>query len=257
MSGTGRVAVAVVVLIATAGEWIAPHDPVRPVGQPWSGPDAKSLLGTDSLGRDVLSRVLAGGRDLVMTSLLAACVAVAVGTVAGLFAAWAGGWADRVLRGCTDLLLAVPAVVSMLVVAVAVPGRTAVVVGTVIAGAPLTVLVVRDAARRVVDSGFVQAARTRGEHPVAVVGREVLPVLTGLVAADTCLRMVTALQLAAALGVLGYGSPPPLPDWSVMLQENLAGAALNPLGVVVPAALLAAVALAVAALARSLSADLR
>ncbi|MCK9873829.1 ABC transporter permease subunit, partial [Nocardiopsis dassonvillei] len=93
------------------------------------------------------------------------------------------------------------------------------------------------------------AARCRGERPASILFREVLPAVRGLVAADLGLRLVVALQVASALGVLGFGASPPAPDWALMLRENMAGAAMNPWAVAAPAAALGAttVVLALAA----------
>ncbi|MEE2039954.1 ABC transporter permease subunit [Nocardiopsis sp. CT-R113] len=235
-------AVLLVAVPATAllGPWLAPHDPTTPLGTPWLGPVPGHPLGTDALGRDVWSRVLAGGGELLAVSVTAAVCASAVGVVGGLAAGWAGGLADRALTAAADLMLALPSLLLALVAAVALPGRTAVVVATVCGGAPLTLRVVRDAVRSVRASGYVEAALCRGERSASVLVREVLPAVRGLVAADLGLRLVVALQIASALGVLGFGASPPAPDWALMLRENMAGAAMNPWAVAAPAAALGA-----------------
>lgn len=238
-----------VLAAALLGHWLAPHDPTEPLGVPWRGPAPGHPLGTDALGRDVWSRVLAGGGELLTVSVAAAVCASAVGVVGGLAAGWAAGAVDRALTAAADLMLAVPSLLLALVAAVALPGRAAVVVATVCGGAPLTLRVVRDAVRSVRASGYVEAARCRGERPASILFREVLPAVRGLVAADLGLRLVVALQVASALGVLGFGASPPAPDWALMLRENMAGAAMNPWAVAAPAAALGAttVVLALAA----------
>jgi peptide/nickel transport system permease protein len=241
----------VVTGLALFGSALAPHDPTAPVGVPWSPPGAGLLLGTDGLGRDVWSRVLAGGRDVAAVSALAATAASGVGVTAGLVAGWSAGRAARVLTGLADLLLAVPLLLLAMVLAVALPGPVAVVVGTVCGGAPLTLRVVADATVAVRDTGYVQAARTRGERTPSILLREVLPALSGLAGADVAARFVVALQLAAALSLLGFGPPPPTPDWAAMIRENLPGVALNPAAMAAPAAALALLAIAVAALGQT------
>ncbi|UOE21868.1 ABC transporter permease subunit [Thermobifida halotolerans] len=212
----------------------------------WQAPGPGHPLGTDGLGRDVWSRVLAGGRDLVATAAVAAVAASAVGVAGGLVAGWAGRIADQALTGAADLLLAVPSLLLALVVAVAVPGRAAVVVATVCGGAPLTLRVVRDAVHDVRHAGYVEAARARGERPASVLVREVLPAMRGLVAADLGLRLVIAVQIASALGLLGFGAAPPAPDWALMLRENMPGVAANPAAVAAPAAALGLVTVTLA-----------
>ncbi|MGP4030015.1 ATP-binding cassette domain-containing protein [Actinomadura sp. 3N407] len=239
--------------VLLGGEF-APYDPAASVGAPWTPPGDGSLLGTDDAGRDVLSRVLAGGRALTTTALAAALAAAVLGTAGGLAAGWAGGRADRLLSGLADLLLAVPFLLQAMVLAVALPAPAAVVAGTVCGGAPLGLRVIRDLTRQARGSGYVEAARGRGEPAAAILGREVLPSLAGAAAADLVLRFVLALQLAAAFGMLGLGPEPPAPDWGLMLRENLPGAGLNPVALVAPAAALAVLAVTAAVLAQSLAA---
>lgn len=233
------------------GRYAAPHPPERTVAAPWVPPGGRHPLGTDVLGRDVLSRVLAGGTQLLTVSLIAAIAAVACGAGLGLAAGWSGGRVSRTVRALCDLLLAVPALVLALVLATALPGATAVVVAAVLAGAPLTARVVGTQCAQLRGSGHVHAAVERGERAPAVLFHEVLPALRRLVAADAGLRLVTALQIAAALAVLGLGPQPPDPDWALMLSENLPGAALNPWALLAPAVPLAGCAWVFAAAART------
>lgn len=233
------------------GRYAAPHPPERTVAAPWAPPGGRHPLGTDVLGRDVLSRVLAGGTQLLTVSLLAALAAVVCGAGLGLAAGWSGDRTARTVRALCDLLLAVPALVLALVLATALPGATAVVVASVLAGAPLTARVVATQCAQLRDSGHVHAAVERGERTPAVLFHEVLPALRRLVAADAGLRLVTALQIAAALAVLGLGPQPPDPDWALMLSENLPGAALNPWALLAPAIPLAGCAWVFAAAART------
>lgn len=242
-------AVGATTALVLLGPYIAPHDPQQPLGPPWSPPGSGALLGTDSLGRDVLSRVLFGGTGLLAVSLLASVVAVSCGTALGLAAGWSGGRAARAVFWLCDLLLCVPALVLALVLAVTLPGGTAVVVASVLSGAPLTARMVAGEAAGLRSRGHVRAALERGEPTRSVLAREVLPALRGLVTADAGLRLVTALQIASALAVLGLGPQPPQPDWALMLTENLPGAALNPAALLAPAVLLAACAWALTAAA--------
>ncbi len=232
---------------ALFGEVLAPYDPTATVSPPWTPPGPGLALGADGLGRDVVSRVLAGGRELTLVAAVAALTATAVGVAGGLWAGWRGR-GGRALLGGADLLLALPMLLIAMVLAVALPGPVAVVAGTVCGGAPLTLRVIADATRQVRHTGYVEAAVARGERSGIVLVREVLPALAGVVGADVGLRCVLALQLAAALSLLGFGPAPPTPDWAAMLRENLPGVTLNPAALVAPAAALAALTLLVAAL---------
>jgi peptide/nickel transport system permease protein len=234
------------IAVAVAGSVLAPYDPTAPLGAPWNPPTGDSPLGTDALGRDVLSRVLAGGGYLTVTAALAAAAASAAGVAGGLVAGGRLGPA-RLLTSAADLLLAVPLLLVAIVLAVALPGPAAVVVGTVCGGSPLTLRLVADGVRQVRHAGFVEAALGRGEPSGLILLREVLPALAGQVGAEVSARFVTALQLAAALSLLGLGPTPPAADWAAMIRENVTGAALNPAALVAPATALAVVALLVAA----------
>ncbi|MGP3955757.1 ABC transporter permease subunit [Nonomuraea sp. 3N208] len=240
-------------LVALGGEAVAGHDPAEIVASPWSGPAPGLPLGADGLGRDVLARVLAGGRDLTVTSLAAALTASAFGVAGGLWVGWSRGRLGRAVAGAADLLLALPLLLLALLAVVALPGPAAVVAGTVLGGTPLTLRVVADATAAARHAGYVEAALSRGEPGGAVLLREVLPAHAGLVGADLGQRLVLAVQLAAALNVLGFGPAPPAPDWASMLRENLQGMGLNPSATIAPAMALAVLAGSVAALSHALA----
>ncbi|WP_028568577.1 ABC transporter permease [Salinispora tropica] len=249
-SAAAPVAALVVFTLALLGRYLAPNDPEQPVAVPWSTPTTGLPLGADALGRDVLSRVLAGGANLIGVALIAAATALLIGVALGLVAGWWPIRAGRAVQWLGDLLLAVPALILALVLAVALSGATAVVVASVLSGTPLTARVVAAQCATVRDSGYLHAAVERGEHGLVILVRELLPALRGLVAADAGLRLITALQLATTLAVLGFGPQPPDPDWALMLSENLPGVALNPAALLAPAVPLALCALLCAAMAR-------
>ena len=236
MIRAAAVGVLLVALVVTGA--LVGGDPLRIVGAPWSPPRPGLPLGTDVLGRDVVARVLAGGVELLATAAGAALLATALGAVGGLWLGWSRTRAARLLITGIDLLVAVPLLLLVLVTAVSLPGPAAVIVGTVVGGAPLTVRIVADATGRARRAGYVEAALVHGERPAVVLGREVLPAHAPLVAADLAARAVLALQLAAALSVLGFGPAPPAPDWAAMLRENLPGLPVNPAAVLAPAAAL-------------------
>jgi ABC-type dipeptide/oligopeptide/nickel transport system permease subunit len=234
------VAVVAVAAVALAGGLVAPEDPVAVVALPFSAPSGTHVLGTDALGRDVLSRALAGGTGLVLLAAAAGVAASGVGILAGLAAGWWRGHTDRVVSATAGVLLALPVMLVALVLAVVLPGQVAVVIATVCAGAPLTAQVVRDASRRMRGLAWAEAAQCRGESATAMLVRELIPAMAGLVAAELGLRFVLGLQLACTITLLGFGAQPPSPDWALMLRENLPGAADNPAAVTAPALLLAA-----------------
>ena len=226
--------------LVLGGVWPTPYDPTTTVGAPWQAPSSAHLLGTDVLGRDVWSRVLTGGGRLLTVAVAAALCASAIGIAGGLVAGWSGGLVARLLTACADLLLALPSLLLALVAAIALPWQLAVIVATVCGGAPLTLRVVRDAVHTIRSSGYVEAALLRGERPASILLREVFPAMRGLISADLGLRLVVAIQVCAALGVLGLGASPPAPDWALMLRENMTGVSANPWAVAAPAIALGA-----------------
>lgn len=229
---------AVMALSVLCGGWFAPHDVTAVVGVPWT---SDGLLGTDVLGRDVLSRLLAGGAGLVATAVPAGLAASLLGTVAGLAATWTPV-AERLVLRTSAGMLAVPGLLVVLTCAVALPSWAAVLAGMVLLGTPLSARVVYAAATPLRRAGFVLAAVVRGERPRAVLARELLPVVGATVLSDAGLRVVAALQLTVAVHALGLGPQPPAPDWAVMIRENLPGVALNPWSVLAPAAAIAVLA---------------
>ncbi len=242
-----------VVAVAIGGQLLADRDPTGTVTAPWAAPTPGLPLGADGLGRDVLARVLAGGRNVTLVSLCAAAAATVSGVAGGLWAGSADGRGMRAVMAGADVLLALPVLLVALVAVVTVGGPAAVVVATVLAGAPLTLRVMADATADARHAGYVEVALARGESRPSVLLREMLPAHAGLVGADLGQRTVLAVHLAAALAFLGFGPPPPAPDWGAMLRENLPGLGLNPAAVLAPAIALAVMAGSVASLAHVLS----
>ncbi|MBG0816506.1 ABC transporter permease subunit [Planomonospora sp. ID82291] len=243
-----------VLVIALGGEALAGRDPIRTVAVPWAAAGPGLPLGADALGRDVLARVLAGGRELTLLALAAAAAACALGVAGGLWAGWSRSRAVRTVTALSDLLLVLPLLLVAMLAVVVLPGPSAVVAGTVLGGAPLTLRVVADATAQARHAGYVEVALARGERGLSVLCREVLPAHAGLIGADLGQRTVLAVQLTAALNVLGFGPPPPAPDWAAMLRENLPGIGLNPAALLAPAVALALLAGTVAGLSHVLAA---
>jgi len=234
----GAVLAGAVALLALAGPLLAPHDPDAPVGAPFA-PDG--VLGTDALGRDVLSRLLHGGSAVVGLSLAALVAAEAVGIAIGLACAWwRGPLAGLALRG-VDLLLAVPPLLVLAALAAGLGGGSLMLVGaTVLALVPSLVRLVYVAASGLVAQPWIEAALLAGERPQALLRRELLPNLAGPLAADAGVRLLGAVFLVSSAAFLGFGPAPPAADWGLMIAENVEGIEDQPLAVLAPAALIAA-----------------
>ncbi|GGX05899.1 ABC transporter permease [Streptomyces lomondensis] len=251
--GRARLRVAVRVLpallltaLALAGPWLAPHAIDTPVTAPYTEPGGGAPLGGDQLGRDVLSRVLAGGRELVVTSLLVAVLVTALAAVLGAVSALRPAVGRIVERTC-DVLMLLPAVLGILLVTLSWPdgGRLAVVTASVVLGVPYAVRLVAGAATPVAASGYVEAASVGGERLWYLVAREVLPNLRATLLALFGLRFVAAVYLVATAGFLQVGPQPPAADWALMIRENSGGILLNPWAVLAPSVAVGLLAMSV------------
>ncbi|MDT0346954.1 ABC transporter permease [Streptomyces litchfieldiae] len=239
--------------LALAGPWLAPEPLDVPVTAPYATPGHGAPLGGDQLGRDVLSRLLAGGRDLILTSLLAAFLVTALAAVLGTVSALRPA-VGRVIERAADMLMLLPAVLGVLLIALAWPdgGRWAVMLAAVVLGTPYAVRFVAAAAAPVVSSGHVDAAAAGGERLWHLVLVEVLSNLRATLLALFGLRFVAAVYVVSTAGFLQVGPQPPAADWALMVRENTPGILLNPWAAIAPGAAIALLAVSVNLLAATL-----
>ncbi|MEU9731641.1 ABC transporter permease subunit [Streptomyces sp. NPDC048002] len=243
-----------VLLLALLGPLLAPHSPTAQLAAPFQQPDGRFLLGTDVLGRDVTSRVLGGGRTIVLTALAGTAGAGAVGLTAGVLAAMMSRRLGDLLLRCVDALAVFPALLLVLVLAAGFPGsHIALVAAVTLATAPFSTRVLRAAADTVLSSGYVEAARSRGDSRWAVLRHDVLPNIAGPALMDTALRLVASLHLTATAGFLGLGAGGAAPDWGRMVSENVPGATLAAAPFLAPALLLVLLSVCVGLLAGQLA----
>ncbi len=235
------VVLALLVGVLVLGPTVAPHGADQLGGVPFSPPGGGYLLGTDSLGRDVLSRILDGGQTLVLVALIGTVVAYIVGATIGLVAAYVGGRVDFMLMRGIDLLMAFPPLLLILVLILGTGhGPVGLVIAIAVSQFPAVARIVRAASAEVATRGFVEAARARGERTRYVLFVEILPNIRGAVTADFGTRFTVSVLLVAALGFLGVGSEPPAPNWAEMISDNQSGLALNPWASIAPALVIGA-----------------
>jgi peptide/nickel transport system permease protein len=210
---------------AIGGGAIAPHDPI--VGDPFfshAAPGSKHgayLLGTDRLGRDVLSRVIVGARDVLIIAPLAAVLGVALGTLLGLLMGYYRGLVDDVLSRVVEAFLSLPvALVGLLALVVLGPSRPTLIF--VVGGlfAPIVARTVRAAVLVERELDYVQAARLQGESSPYIMLREILPNVTAPIIVEFTVRIGFAIFTVATLSFLGVGIQPPSPDWGLMITEE-------------------------------------
>ncbi|MCV7343429.1 ABC transporter permease [Mycolicibacterium rhodesiae] len=212
-----------VTVIAVAVPLLAPHDPLVPVGMPLQAPGKNGfLLGTDSVGRDILSRVLFGIRSSWFAALVVVGVGLLIGGLVGLIAGAAGGWLDATLMRITDGFLSLPApVLAIAVVAALGPGFVHTLIAVSIVWWPFYARLVRGEVARLAARPHVEAARLAGVGPVRVATRHLLPgaVPNALVAAS--LDLGTLILTLAALSFLGLGQSAPAPELGADAARNL------------------------------------
>jgi peptide/nickel transport system permease protein len=236
----GIVMVGAVLFVAALGSLFAPHSPTELVGLPLQKPSGGHWLGTDALGRDVLSRYLDGGRTLVIVAFVATALAYVVGVTFGMAAGYRRKLFDALSVGLVDLLLAFPPIVFVLVlVAAAGPHLSLVVAAIATTHAPRIFRIVRAVTMELSTQEFIEASVARGERLRAIIGRDVLPNILTPVLADFGLRLTGSVILFSSISYLGLGQPPPAPEWALMISENRSALLTQPWVVVVPAATIA------------------
>jgi ABC-type dipeptide/oligopeptide/nickel transport system permease subunit len=236
----GLTVVVLVVAIAFLGRYVAPHDPSMPVGAPLSGPSSTAHLGTDFLGRDVLSRLLYGGRSVIGLAAAATILAYVVGLAIGLIAGYTRSKVDPILMRTVDVMLAFPPLLFLLVLITgAGTGVGVLIIGVAAIQAPSISRIVRTATLEVSVRGYVEAAIARGERAFAVILREVLPNILAPVLVDAGLRFTYSLLIIASVNYLGLGLQPPASDWALLISENREYISLNVWAVLAPAAMIA------------------
>ncbi len=242
----GLVLVVFWVLIAAIGPMLAPHDVGAVVDLDVFSPASSAFpLGTDYLGRDMLSRVLSAARYTVAISFIATMIAAATGVLLGLAAA-SGGWIDTVLSRLFDTVIAIPSLMFGLVVITSLGASVPVLIATLaVIYTPGAFRTARALALNVTMLDFVTVARARGERLPYIVVREILPNVTGPLAADFGLRFVYVALLLSGLSFLGLGLQPPYADLGALVRENIAGLAFGAPAVLFPAVAIASLTIGV------------
>jgi peptide/nickel transport system permease protein len=220
--------VAVLAAVAAAAPWIAPHDPTRQslrarlVAPTWEAADGRShLLGTDHLGRDVLSRMIHGSRISLLVGFAAVLVGGLVGSALGLVAGFRGGWLDNAIMTVADAQLAFPFILLAIgIIAVLGPSFSTLIVVIGLSGWVSYARILRSQVLVLRSREFVDAVYALGGSALRIVWRHVLPnVLSSLVVIAT-LELARAIVLEATLSFLGLGVQPPTPSWGGMVQEG-------------------------------------
>ena len=211
------------ITFAILGDRITPYDPIFDQTQDiFASPSWSHWFGTDTLGRDVFSRVLAGSRDILLVAPAATLLGTALGTAIGLTVGYFRGIVDDVISRVIDAVLVMPVVITGVVVITALGSRSSLVV-TVLIGLVFTPLVARTVRAAVLEEAeldYVQAARLRGEKAPYVMFKEILPNVMPPIVVEFTVRLGYAIFAVAALTFIGLGIQPPSPDWAVQVYDN-------------------------------------
>lgn len=232
----GLILVGLHLFVALFSPFFVPFDTVSmSADEILAPPSPLHLLGTDALGRDVLSRVLEGGRQALLVCGLATPLALLWGGLLGAYLGLRGGWPDEIAMRLVDAVLSLPGILPLMVVVVMVGGGPAVMILTlgVLFGIPV-IRVVRAAAQGVAARDFVTAARVRGHRRRDILRRELLPNLLDVLMVEGAMRLSWMLLSFSALSFLGYGVTPPTPDWGSDVAEARVYMSLAPWGVLGP-----------------------
>jgi dipeptide transport system permease protein len=225
----GLVILILIALTAIFADWLAPHSPLEQFresvrlppawyeGGNWSFP-----LGTDALGRDMLSRIMHGARFSLFIGVSVMLVSIVCGIAMGLVAAFTGGWADSIISRVMDLIVAIPSLVlAILIIAVLQnPSLEKTIVAVTIVSLPRYVRLVRASALSELGKDYVTAARVAGVGRLRLMLRTVLPNCLAPIIVQAALGVSDAILEAAALGFLGLGAQPPIPEWGAMVGDG-------------------------------------
>ena len=214
------------VVVAILAPLISPFDPLATL-QPFAKPGTEFAkggtfwLGTDHIGRDVLSRIIWGSRTVLIYAPLATFTAYAVGILMGLAAGYKRGWVDDLLSRISDIILSFPVLVLYIII-IATIGASGIniIIAITFASAPGVMRIVRGLVLDLRNRDYVAAAQTRGESAWHIMLIEILPNARGPLIVDACLRMGYVIITIGVLGFLGLGLPPPDPDWGGMINET-------------------------------------
>ncbi|HEX2786057.1 MAG TPA: ABC transporter permease, partial [Ilumatobacteraceae bacterium] len=230
--------VALLAMIALFGRYIAPYGEVEAVGLPFkpSGKTRKhTIFGSANVGHDVWSRFLYGGKPILIAAVLATLLALVLGTTVGLIAAYNRRRLDDVLMRSMDVILALPQIISALIVISMFGASTLLIILTVgISTVPRIARVVRGAAVSVVERDFVAAAESLGESRFKILRSELLPNVSGPLLVEANLRLTFSIGLISGIAFLGFTPDPGAANWGLMVNENRKGLIPNHWGVTLP-----------------------
>ncbi|MFQ5564736.1 MAG: ABC transporter permease [Paracoccaceae bacterium] len=238
----GAIIILVWIVVAVTAPIISPYSPTEIRGSRLELPSAQHWLGTDHLGRDVLSRVFWGTQVVVFLAPVSVLLGILAGAPLGLISGYVGGRLDAVIMRGVDILLSFPTLLIYILIITSIGSSAIIVVIAISLGSvPPITRIMRSLTLDERTKDYVNAARLRGERRRYILLREILPNVSGPIIVDSCIRVGYAIMAIGSLGFLGLGIPPPTPDWGGMINEGRKWIFIMPWIVVAPAAALSSV----------------
>ncbi len=242
----GMIAITISLFVALFAPVLAPFGESEIVAEVWLSSNGEYLLGTDQLGRDMVSRLIYGARNSIAIAFVTTMIAFSVGTVLGLIAATTGGWLDNLLSRIVDIFMAFPTLILALMI-LSILGTSIPVLIVVVALLDSTRVfrLARALAMDIAIMEFVDAARLRGEKTFYIVRREILPNALPALIAEFGLRFCFIFLFISSLSFLGLGIQPPTADWGSMVRENSGAINFGILTPLYPAATIALITISI------------
>jgi peptide/nickel transport system permease protein len=242
----GVIIIAVYISAAGLAPLLAPYGETEVVGEVWEPFGGATLLGTDQLGRDLLTRLLYGARNTISIALATTLLAFCIGITTGFFAALAGGWMDNILSRIVDILMAIPILIfALMILSVVGTSVPTLIIAVAVLDSTRVFRLSRAIAMDVSVMDYVEVARLRGERLSWIMRREIFPNTLAPLVAELGLRFCVVLLLRSALSFLGLGIQPPAADWGGMLRENAGAITFGILTPLIPAAAIAVLTIGV------------
>lgn len=220
----GALIILLLLFVAAFAPWLAPYSPIESnLSMRLMAPSAAHWMGTDELGRDILSRIIHGTRITLFIVLLVAVISAPLGLLIGTVAGYFGGWVDKVLMGLTDIFLSFPRLIMALAFVAALgPGIENAVIAIAITAWPVYARIARAETLTFRNSEFISAIRMQGASHSRIILGHVMPLCMSSTIVRVTLDMAGIILTAAGLGFLGLGAQPPLPEWGAMISSGRA-----------------------------------
>jgi peptide/nickel transport system permease protein len=236
----GMVVILFYAVISIFAPFIAPYGETELLGRAYEVWSDKFLLGTDNLGRDMLSRLIYGARNTIGLALTITLIAFVLGSLTGMIAAALGGWVDQVLSRIVDVLMSIPSLIfALLILSIFGTAMPYLIATIAILDATRVFRLARATAMNVAVMDYVEVARLRGEKQGWVIRKEILPNITAPLLAEFGLRFCFVFLFISALSFLGLGIQPPTADWGSMVRDNATLIAFDDITPLLPAGAIA------------------